>query len=93
MAKDLFYETLPHLTGHFPRFGRMDTSFKLPRKIKRIINLVDSTTIQLFANCMDWAKHRRRKATSRAPPVEIPVPPQQLAGSTLDYDFFNSLAS
>jgi hypothetical protein len=27
-----------------------------------VINAVDSTTIKLFANCMDWAKHRRRKA-------------------------------
>jgi hypothetical protein len=65
MAKDLFYETLQHLNGHFPKFGRMDASFKLPRRIKRIINIVDSTTIQLFANCMDWAKHRRRKAAAK----------------------------
>jgi len=65
MAKDLFYETLHQLTSHFPKFGRMDASFKLPRRIKRVINLVDSTTIQLFANCMDWAKHRRRKAAAK----------------------------
>src|SRR5262249_20514306 len=25
-------------------------------------HLVDATTIQLVANCMDWAQHRRRKA-------------------------------
>lgn len=65
MAKELFYETLHHLRGHYPKFGRMDTSFKLPRRIRRVINLVDSTTIQLFANCMDWAKHRRRKAAAK----------------------------
>ena len=65
MAKELFFETLHHLTGHFPKFGRMDSSFKLPRRIKRVINLVDSTTIPLFANCMDWAKHRRRKAAAK----------------------------
>jgi len=65
MAKELFHEVLYYLTNSFPRFGRMDTSFKLPRKIKRTINLVDSTTIQLFANCMDWAKHRRRKAAAK----------------------------
>lgn len=65
MAKELFYETQSHLTGHFPQFGRMDTSFKLPRRIKRVINIVDSTTIQLFANCMNWAKHRRRKAAAK----------------------------
>jgi hypothetical protein len=65
MAKDLFYETLHHFSGHFPQFGRFDTSFKLPRRIKRMINIVDSTTIQLFANCMDWAKHRCRKAAAK----------------------------
>lgn len=65
MAKDLFYETLSNLTGSFPKFGRMDSSFKLSRKIKRTINIVDSTTMQLFANCMSWAKHRRRKAAAK----------------------------
>ena len=65
MAKLLFYETLNHLTGHFPKFGRFDGQFKLSKRIKRVINLVDSTTIQLFANCMNWAKHRRRKAAAK----------------------------
>jgi hypothetical protein len=65
MAKDLFYETLSHFSSHFPRFGRFDTTFKIPRRLKRTINLIDSTTIQLFANCMDWAKHRRRKAAAK----------------------------
>jgi hypothetical protein len=65
MAKDLFYEVLSHFSSNFPRFGRMDLSFKLPRRLKRTINLIDSTTIQLFANCMNWAKHRRRKAAAK----------------------------
>jgi len=65
MARELFYETLYYLKGYFPRFGRFDASFKLSRKIKRTINIVDSTTIQLCANCMDWAKHRRRKAAAK----------------------------
>jgi hypothetical protein len=65
MAKTLFYATLNHLTGHFPKFGRFDGQFKISRRIKRVINLADSTTIQLFANCMDWAKHRRRKAAAK----------------------------
>jgi hypothetical protein len=34
-------------------------------RFKRVIHLVDSTTIQLVANCMDWAKHRRRKAAAK----------------------------
>jgi hypothetical protein len=65
MAQALFYAVLSDLTTRFPRFGRFDVPFKLSRKIKRAINIVDSTTIQLFANCMDWAKHRRRKAAAK----------------------------
>lgn len=65
MARDLFHQTLGHLSSQFPQFGRFDSSFKLPRRIKRTINIIDSTTIQLFANCMDWAKHRRRKAAAK----------------------------
>jgi len=65
MAQDLFYETLSHFSSRFPRFGRFDTPFKIPRGLKRTINLIDSTTIQLFANCMNWAKHRRRKAAAK----------------------------
>jgi hypothetical protein len=30
-----------------------------------MIHAVDSTTIQLVANAMDWAKHRRRKAAAK----------------------------
>jgi len=30
-----------------------------------VINVVDSTTIQLVSNCIDWAKHRRRKAAAK----------------------------
>lgn len=65
MARDLFYEVLAHFSRNFPRFGRFDTPFKLSRKIKRTINIVDSTTMALFANCMSWAKHRRRKAAAK----------------------------
>ncbi len=65
MAKELFYAVLGHLRSLYPKFGRTDAAFKLPRRLKRVINLVDSTTIQLFANCMDWAKHRRRKAAAK----------------------------
>ena len=39
----------------------------LPRRFKRAIHAIDSTTIALVANCMDWAKHRRRKAAAKMP--------------------------
>jgi len=65
MAKALFYEMLSRLTKMYPKFGRAGAAFKLSRRLKRMINLLDSTTIQLVANCMDWAKHRTRKAAAK----------------------------
>ena len=35
-----------------------------PKRFKRVINVVGSTAIKLVANCMGWAKHRRRKAAA-----------------------------
>jgi len=57
MAKSLFWETLKSLEGRKYR--------ALPRRFKKVISIVDSTTIQLVANCIDWAKHRRRKAAAK----------------------------
>ena len=38
---------------------------KFAFRFKRVIHLVDATTIQLVARCLDWAKHRRRKAAAK----------------------------
>ncbi|MBN2641503.1 MAG: IS4 family transposase [Victivallales bacterium] len=37
----------------------------LPHRFKRIIHAVDSSTIPLVANCMEWARHRRQKAAAK----------------------------
>jgi len=64
MAEKLFWSVLQHLQSLSPGFaGRNFKGF--PRRFKRVINIVDSTTIALVANCMDWAKHRRRKAAAK----------------------------
>ena len=34
-------------------------------RFRKTIHIVDSTTIELIASCMDWAKHRRRKAAAK----------------------------
>lgn len=39
--------------------------FRLPRRFKRAIRAIDSTTIELIAKCMDWAKHRKHKAAAK----------------------------
>ena len=64
MAEELFWEVLEHLTTICPSFGSK-TYKGFPRRFKRIIHAVDSSTIQLIAHCMDWAKHRRRKAAAK----------------------------
>ena len=64
MAEKLFWQVLEHLESSFPQFSRG----KLPKglfRFKRNIHIIDSTTIELVANCMDWAKHRRRKAAAK----------------------------
>ena len=66
MAEKLFWAVLGHLEGISPGFrmhGRRYRAF--PRRFKRIINVIDSSTIRLVANCLDWAKHRRRKAAAK----------------------------
>ena len=70
MAEELFWEVKAQLEKVHPQFGyRSRPGGKgyvgIPRRFKRTINAVDSTTIQLVANCMDWAKHRRQKAAAK----------------------------
>jgi RNAse (barnase) inhibitor barstar/IS5 family transposase len=64
MAEELFWLVLRHLESLAPGFGGR-TYRGCPRRFKRAIRVVDSTTIALVANCMDWAKHRRRKAAAK----------------------------
>jgi DDE family transposase len=64
LAEQLFWKMLAHLQQLDPHFG----SRRRPRfafRFKRLIHVVDSTTIQLVARCLDWARHRRRKAAAK----------------------------
>ena len=65
MAEKLFWAVLEHLGNLSPRFVSGKAGKRLARKFKRTIHLVDSTTIPLIASCMDWARHRRRKAAAK----------------------------
>ncbi|MFC1761606.1 DUF4372 domain-containing protein [Planctomycetota bacterium] len=64
MAQALFWDVLSHIQNQHPDFGKQHKYSGLPRRFKRTIYAIDSTTIQLVANCIDWAKHRRRKAAA-----------------------------
>ena len=64
MAEALFWQMLEYLRAISPLFGgRRYRGF--PRRFKRAIHVVDSSVIELVANCMDWAKHRRKKAAAK----------------------------
>jgi len=65
MAEKLFWSVLQHLGDLSPRFVSGKSGKRFARKFKRTIHLVDSTTIPLIASCLDWAKHRRRKAAAK----------------------------
>lgn len=61
----LFWAELAHLQHASPDFATGRKGKGLLRRFKVKIHAVDSTTMQLVANCMDWAKHRRRKAAAK----------------------------
>ncbi len=65
MAEGLFWAVLKHLGNLSPGFISGKAGKRWVRRLKRKVHLVDSTTIQLIASCMDWAKHRRRKAAAK----------------------------
>jgi hypothetical protein len=65
MAEELFWSVLSHYQTKFSNFGMERRYCGIPHRFKRTITAIDSTTIELIANCMDWAKHRKRKAAAK----------------------------
>lgn len=65
MAEQLFWQVLDHLRRQSPAFAGGGSGKRLAARFKAAISVVDSTTIQLIASCLDWAKHRRRKAAAK----------------------------
>jgi len=63
MMEAPFWATLKHLQSLRPDFGLRYSG--LPRRFKKAVYAIDSTTLALLANSMDWAKHRRRKAAAK----------------------------
>jgi hypothetical protein len=64
LAEQLFWAVLEHLQTLQPDFGG-NRRPKFAFRFKRLIHVVDSTTIQLMARSLNWAKHRRRKAAAK----------------------------
>jgi hypothetical protein len=64
LAEKVFWGVLQSLEETSPEFLRGRARGRAHR-FKAPIHLVDSTVIELVANAMDWAKHRRRKAAAK----------------------------
>ena len=64
LAEDLFWRMLAHLKGLCPAFAG-GAGRRLAGRFTRSIQVVDSTVLELVASCLDWAKHRRRKAAAK----------------------------
>jgi len=65
MAEALYWEMMDYLMKLRPKFADGKIRKGYLRRFHKAIYAVDSTTIQLVANCLDWAKHRRRKAAAK----------------------------
>ncbi len=67
-AELVFWRSLAHLQQRDRSFGRQrpggGAGRSLLHRFKLRIHAVDSTVMELVANCLDWAMHRRR---SRGP--------------------------
>jgi hypothetical protein len=61
----LFWSVLGHLQNIQPGFARGKRGKGHLRRFKVRIHAVDSTVMELVANCIGWAKHRRRKAAAK----------------------------
>ena len=65
LVEKLFWAALGHLQSLSPGFGHGRRGKGVTHRFRKTIHIVDSTTIELVASCMDWAKHRRRKAAAK----------------------------
>jgi len=64
MAEKLFWSVTNALGQQHPDFIRGKSRGPAFR-FKAPISIMDSTVVELVANSMDWAKHRRRKAAAK----------------------------
>ena len=65
MMETLYWKMLDHLGGLSPEFVSIRNPSVLARFKKRHIHLLDSSTIPLVLNSIDWARHRARKAAAK----------------------------
>lgn len=65
IAERLYWVTLDFLQKAAPGFTRAKAHKGFIHRVKRNIFAIDSTTLPLALNCIDWARHRRKKAAAK----------------------------
>jgi hypothetical protein len=65
VAEKLYWSVFEHLVAVCPGFGAYRKHMGFLARLKRGIYAIDSSTIKLALNCIDWAKHRQRKAAAK----------------------------
>lgn len=65
IAERLYWETFRYLEQICPEFTGKKRNRNYLARMRRQIEAIDSTTLKLSLDCIDWAKHRRRKAAAK----------------------------
>ena len=65
VAERLYWKVRDSLAAREAGFAFRRHTGPLARFKDRVIAAVDSTTLQLSLSCIDWARHRRRKAAAK----------------------------
>jgi hypothetical protein len=65
IAEKLYWAVFAHLQSICPSFTRYAKHSGFIFRLKRDIFAIDSTTLKLSLDSIDWARHRRRKAAAK----------------------------
>lgn len=65
IAEKLYWQTFAHLRTICPDFTQVKPHQGFIHRVKRDIFAIDSTTLKLSLICIDWARHRRKKAAAK----------------------------
>ena len=65
IAEKLYWGVFEHLQDVCPSFTQYAKHKGFISRLKRDIFAIDSTTLQLSLDCIDWARHRRKKAAAK----------------------------
>ena len=65
IAERLYWQTFEHLRTVCPDFTQVKAHKGFIHRVKRDIFAIDSTTLKLSLNCIDWARHRSKKAAAK----------------------------